>query len=134
MKPHSQNSACPIARTLEILGDHWTLVILRDLFMGKSRFQEFLDSPEAIGASILTQRLKRLEKNGLVERSPYQTRPTRHQYHLTEAGVDTLPILQNLAGWALRHLPQVWQPPAGFFELTPESWRAWRQKLAAQGT
>lgn len=127
MKGHRTNSGCPIARGLEVLGDHWSLLVLRDLFMGKARFAEFLESPEAIASSILTHRLKRLEACGLVIRRSYQLRPTRYEYHLSEAGVDTLPILQQLALWAGRHLGAPWQPPAGFFDLTPQSWKAARQ-------
>ena len=130
MKQHSQSSLCPIAKTLELLGDHWTLLVLRDLFVGKTRFSEFLDSPEAIATSVLTRRLKKLEESGLVARRRYQQGPDRYEYHLSEAGVDTLTILQALAGWACRHLEPVWQPPAGFLELTPESWRSWREARA----
>lgn len=123
VKTHSASSGCPIARALEILGDQWTLLVLRDLFVGKCRFAEFLESPEAIASSILTNRLKRLESNGLVVRQRYQVKPNRYEYQLTEAGLDTLPILQNLARWAGRHLAPLWHPPEGFFELTPTSWR-----------
>lgn len=96
--------------------------------MGKTKFADFVNSPEAIATNILTNRLKKLEQAGLVERKAYQTRPTRYEYHLTDAGVDTIPILQSMAHWALRHHQDLWQPPEGFFQLTPDRWKAWRQR------
>lgn len=96
--------------------------MLRDLFMGKTRFADFLDSPEGIASSILTNRLKSLEAGGLVVRKSYQDRPVRYEYHLSSAGWDSLPILQSLATWASRHISPVWKPPERFFSLTPENW------------
>ncbi|MCA9796705.1 MAG: helix-turn-helix transcriptional regulator [Candidatus Eremiobacteraeota bacterium] len=117
-----ERSACPAAATLDILGDRWTILVLRDLFVGKKRFAEFLASPEEISTNILAARLKRLEGLGLVEREPYQDKPVRYQYRLTVKGADTLPILQAVARWGNQHLEGTWQPPAGFYDLTPESW------------
>lgn len=116
-------SACPVAVGLEVLGDRWTLLVLRDLFMGKSRFGDFLESPEGIPTNTLADRLKRLEDVGMVERQPYQERPVRYRYRLTERGSDTLPILQALVRWTRKHNPGTWSPPAGFDEMTPEEWR-----------
>lgn len=116
-------SACPVAVGLEVLGDRWTLLVLRDLFMGKSRFGDFLESPEGIPTNTLADRLKRLEEVGMVERQPYQERPIRYRYRLTERGSDTLPILQALVRWTRKHNPGTWSAPAGFDEMTPEEWR-----------
>lgn len=117
-----ERSPCPAAATLDILGDRWTILVLRDLFIGKRRFAEFLTSPEEISTNILAARLKRLEGLGLVQRERYQDKPVRYQYRLTAKGADTLPILQAVARWGNKHLQGTWQPPAGFYDLTPESW------------
>jgi DNA-binding HxlR family transcriptional regulator len=92
-------SDCPVACTLDLIGDRWTLLIVRDLFKGKHRFSEFLGSDEGIKSNILTDRLKRLERAGLVKRSRYEDRPPRHQYHLTDAGRSLSPVLQALYSW-----------------------------------
>lgn len=126
MQTPCERSYCPIAVTLDLLGDRWTLLVLRDLFMGKKRFAEFLGSPEGISTNILSERLRRLEKHGLVERREYQQTPSRYEYRLTERGAGTLPILQAAAHWAGRHFGGLWTPPAGFFQLTPEAWLAHR--------
>jgi DNA-binding HxlR family transcriptional regulator len=105
-------SACPIAGALDILGDRWTLLVIRDLlFLGKRRFGELLGSPEGIPTNILTDRLRRLEEGGVVEKIPYQLRPPRYEYQLTEKGRDLFPVLRTLAEWSLRHLPTVEPPP-----------------------
>ncbi|MEW6284571.1 MAG: helix-turn-helix domain-containing protein [Candidatus Eremiobacterota bacterium] len=115
-----ERSPCPVAAGLDLLGDRWTLVVLRDLFRGLSRFGDFLESPEGISTNILAERLKRLECAGLIERRRYQERPPRDEYALTRRGAETLPILQALARWANRHLEGTWLPPGEFFEWTPD--------------
>lgn len=107
-------SGCPIASTLDIVGDKWTLVIVRDLLTGKTKFGEFLDSPEGIPTNILSARLKRMEEAGLVTRAPYQTRPLRHAYELTAKGAALLPALQEICRWANAHIPGTWAPPESF--------------------
>lgn len=110
----SLRSGCPIATTLDIVGDRWTLVIVRDLINGKRRFGQFLDSPEGITTSVLADRLARLETCGLVTRSPYQQGPTRHEYELTEMGAALRPVLQDICRWANRYIPGTWTPPERF--------------------
>jgi DNA-binding HxlR family transcriptional regulator len=73
-------SGCPIATTLDLLGDRWTLVIVRDMVMGKKRFGDFLKSPERIPTNILTDRLARLAEFGLLEKRSYQDNPVRFEY------------------------------------------------------
>lgn len=108
-------SLCPIAGALDILGDTWTLLVLRDLlFYDKHRFADFLASPEGISTNILTERLNRLERCGLIERRRYQRRPRRDEYLLTARGHDLLPVLRELIKWGQRHVPGVAQkPPPG---------------------
>lgn len=107
-------SGCPIATTLDLLGDRWTLVIVRDMLTGKSRFAEFLASPERITTNILSDRLSAMEADGLVEREPYQERPIRYAYRLTEAGTALLPALQAICRWANKYRPETWVPPQSF--------------------
>jgi len=110
-------SPCPIATTLDVLGDRWSLVIVRDMFIGKKRFAEFLDSPEAITTSVLTDRLMTLEAAGLVERQAYQERPTRYEYLLTANGRALLPVLQEICRWASKTMPGTWTPPERFMKM-----------------
>ena len=117
-------SACPIANALDLLGDRWTLLVIRDLtFLGKRRFGELLSSPEGIPTNILTDRLRRLEEGGLVEKVPYQLRPPRYEYQLTAKGRDLFPVLRALAEWALRHVPAVEAPPPELLEKYGEKFR-----------
>jgi DNA-binding HxlR family transcriptional regulator len=114
-------SPCPIAGALDFLGDTWTLLVMRDLlFYDKHRFAEFLDSPEGISTNILAERLKRLERCGLVVRRRYQMRPPRDEYYLTVRGHDLLPVLKELIKWGQRYVPGVAQkPPASFRGIAP---------------
>jgi DNA-binding HxlR family transcriptional regulator len=105
-------SNCPIAAALDVLGDRWTLLVLRDvLLLGKSRFQEFQESPEGISSNTLTERLERLERHGLLVREAYQERPIRHRYVATPRGRDLLPLLREAALWGMRHVPGTAQVP-----------------------
>ena len=105
-------SNCPIAAALDLLGDRWTLLVLRDvLLLGKSRFQEFQESPEGISSNTLTDRLERLERHGLLVREVYQERPVRHRYVVTPKGRDLLPLLREAARWGMRHVPGTFQVP-----------------------
>ena len=117
MKTPSSRSGCPIATTLDCLGDSWTLVIVRDMLTGKKRYGQFLDSPEGITTNILANRLSRMEELGLITKAPYQTNPVRNEYTLTEAGHDLTPLIQNMCRWANKHYPDTWVPPKSFMEL-----------------
>lgn len=110
-------SDCPIANALDLLGDKWTLLVVRDLlFGGKRRFGEFLASPEGIPTNILTERLRRLEDHGIVVKVPYPSRPQRYEYRLTTKGTDLLPILSAMSAWANRHIPGTMIPPPEVLE------------------
>ena len=118
--PHQLRSLCPIAGALDILGDTWTLLVLRDLlFYDKHRFAEFLDSPEKISTNILAERLKRLERGGLIERRQYQDHPPRDEYYLTTRGHDLLPLLREMTKWGKQHVPGVAQKPPSAFTVAP---------------
>ncbi|MDX1489184.1 MAG: helix-turn-helix domain-containing protein [Acidiferrobacterales bacterium] len=109
-------SGCPIASTLDLVGDKWTLIIVRDMVTGKKRFGEFMDSPEGIKTNILTSRLRKMEEAGLVERKAYQRNPARFEYLLTERGHALLPVLQEMCRWANAHIGDTWTPPGWFME------------------
>lgn len=107
-------SRCPIATTLDMVGDRWSLIIVRDMLNGKARFGEFLQSPEKIATSVLTDRLDRLVAVGVVEARAYQDNPARYEYGLTELGEGMLPILQEICRWANRFRPETWPAPETF--------------------
>lgn len=110
--PAERRSGCPISSTLDLLGDKWTLLVVRDLlFRRRRRFGELLESPEGIPTNILSDRLRRLEEHGVVEKSLYSSRPQRYEYRLTAMGADLFPVLRAMAEWGLRHLPGTAAPP-----------------------
>lgn len=98
-------SVCPIANTLDLVGDKWSLLVVRDLLRGKRTYGELLDSPEGIPTNILADRLRRLEEAGLIESSAYQERPVRYAYGLTEKGAELGEILLALVKWGKKHIP-----------------------------
>lgn len=110
----NRRSTCPIACSLDLIGDKWTLLVLRDiLFFKKTRFDEFLDSPEKISTNILTDRLHKLEAAGLITKAPYSNHRLRMAYSATEKGASLAPILKQLVEWGLKNLEDtaVRKPP-----------------------
>ena len=112
----SERSGCPIASTLDLVGDKWSLVIVRDMVTGKKRFGEFMASPEGIKTNILTSRLRRMEETGLVEKRAYQANPPRFEYILTDRGEALLPVLQEMCRWANKFIDDTWIPPNSFMQ------------------
>jgi DNA-binding HxlR family transcriptional regulator len=102
--------ACSIARALEVIGERWTLLILRDAFLGVRRFDDFQRSL-GIARNVLNTRLRRLVDAGLLERRRYQERPERFEYRLTERGIDLWPSIVALMQWGDRHLAGDDGPP-----------------------
>ena len=96
------NMQCPIARSLERVGEWWSILILRDAFLGLNRFDQFHESL-GIAPNILTRRLKTLVEAGLLERRRYSARPPRDEYVLTQAGRDFRPVLWALLAWGNKH-------------------------------
>ncbi len=95
---------CPIARTLDVVGDRWTILILRDLVVdGPRKFQDFERSLRGISPNTLSTRLKRLEEEGIIERRFYEQHPPRAEYLLTDKGSDFRPVLRALLEWGQRH-------------------------------
>jgi DNA-binding HxlR family transcriptional regulator len=89
---------CSVARALSVVGDRWTLLILRDCFMGTRRFEQF-QRQLGITRHRLSQRLARLVEQGILTRKPYQQRPLRHEYRLTRKGLALYPVMLSLAAW-----------------------------------
>jgi DNA-binding HxlR family transcriptional regulator len=99
-----RRSGCPISIALELLGDAWSLLIVRDLmFKGRQRFNEFLAGEEGIASNILAARLRRLEGAGIVERRPDEDDRRRQIYRLTAKGIDLAPVLVELVLWSAKH-------------------------------
>lgn len=99
----SRRSHCPVACTLEVVGDRWTLLLVRDLLKGKKRYSEFLESEEKIPTNILADRLKILEENGIVEKVLYSDHPPRAEYLITEIGKELGEIIKAMYKWGHKH-------------------------------
>jgi DNA-binding HxlR family transcriptional regulator len=102
---------CSVARTLEIVGERWTLLIVRDALTGVTRFDGFLNSLP-IARNVLSDRLNGLVDHGVLERVRYQDRPPRYEYLLTARGRELMPVIMVLMEWGDRHLPIAPGPPA----------------------
>jgi DNA-binding HxlR family transcriptional regulator len=104
---------CSIARTLELIGERWSLLAIRELMLGSTRFDQivrFTGAPR----DVLTARLRKLEEAGFIERHKYQDRPARYEYHLTERGRSLLPVITVLRDWGDRNLARPEGPPMPF--------------------
>jgi DNA-binding HxlR family transcriptional regulator len=96
------NDSCSVARTLEIIGERWTLLVLREAFLGVRRFDE-LQRNTGVARNILAARLRKLVESRILERRQYQDRPPRFEYRLTERGLDLYPAIVALLQWGDRH-------------------------------
>ena len=96
---------CPVARTLDLIGERWTILLLRDLLLeGPRRFQDFQASLPGVAPNILSARLKAMEDNGLIRRQLYSERPPRVQYLLTDKGKSLGPIVKAMRDWGTKNL------------------------------
>jgi DNA-binding HxlR family transcriptional regulator len=102
----ARRSPCPIACALDTLGDKWTLLVIRDLFLGRKRFKDFCASPEKIPTNILSDRLNRLVDRGLVQPMPLEESPGRQGYALTEKGLALESVIRALLQWGLEWEPE----------------------------
>ncbi|RLU00730.1 winged helix-turn-helix transcriptional regulator [Ketobacter sp.] len=135
-KQHGQISDCPIALGLDSIGDHWSLLIVRDLLFGKHEFREFLDSDESISSNILTDRLGKLQEQGIVAWRYHPDSRKRKLYYLTCKGKDLIHVLVPLVRWALKYhgdearIPPAQQAalasgPEGFIQATLAALEDW---------
>ena len=99
-----RRSSCPGACALDLVGDKWTLLVVRDLLRGRHTFKELLAADEGIPTNILADRLKKMEASGLVEARPYQDKPVRWRYQLTAKGRDLEYVLAAVARWGKKHI------------------------------
>ncbi len=100
----SYQQKCPVAKTLDLIGERWTILILRDLFLhGPRRYQDFQDSLAGAAPNTLSARLKAMEAEGLIARRLYSEHPPRLEYHLTEKGKSLRPVLKALREWGQQH-------------------------------
>jgi DNA-binding HxlR family transcriptional regulator len=130
-------SGCPVNISLEVFGDRWSLLIVRDLMVrGFTTFQDFLESGEGIATNILADRLKKLRRSGIVTSERDASDGRRVIYRLTEKGIDLAPVMLELLIWGARH-EQTGAPPAVIAEMAmnrravlEEAWRRWRERVA----
>ena len=103
--PRSHRSPCPVACSLDIIGDKWTMLVVRDLFFGAERYKDFTSSPEGIPTNILAERLKRLQEHDVVEQVAASDGSRHSAYRLTSKGEGLKPVLMALRDWGL-----AWEP------------------------
>ena len=99
-----KRSPCPVACALDLLGDKWTLLVVRDMFCGRTYFNEFCRSPEHVATNILADRLEKLVQEGLVEKYLATEVPAREAYRLTSKGKSLEPVLEAVAKWGLANI------------------------------
>lgn len=104
------DQTCSVARALEVVGERWTLLILRNAFLGVKRFED-MQRNLGVARNVLTTRLERLVEEGVLERRLYQERPVRHEYVLTQKGRDLWPVIDALMSWGDEYAPSPGGPP-----------------------
>lgn len=111
VKAVGMRSRCPVAGALDVIGDKWTLLIIRDMLMlGAGQYQDFLRAPEKISTNILADRLKKLEAAGVIQKRQYQNNPVRYLYSLTPMGEDLRPVMMALVKWGGAHIDGSFAP------------------------
>jgi DNA-binding HxlR family transcriptional regulator len=110
MLGRTYDQVCSIAGTLEVLGERWTLLVIRDVFNGRRRFEQMQENL-GVARNVLSARLQWLVDEGILEKRPYQERPPRFEYFLTEKGLDLWPVMISVQAWGDRHLAGDAGPP-----------------------
>jgi len=110
-RKQKRRSDCPINFALEIFGDKWSLLVIRDLmFLGKTTYGEFLKGPEGIATNILADRLERLEASGIISKAADPDNGTKFVYSLAERGLDLIPVMLEIVTWSGKHDPKTAAP------------------------
>jgi DNA-binding HxlR family transcriptional regulator len=118
----THRSQCALASALDLIGDKWSMVVIRGFLVGHSRYGDFLKDDERISTNILADRLRLLESAGIIERYRGTGTPAHPQYRLTRKGADLLPVLQALANWGFATIPGRWRPPHWFLSAKPSDY------------
>ena len=106
----NNRSTCPVSTALEIVGDQWSMLIIRDLFLQRVSFKDFLIAPENISTNILTDRLHKLLRYKLIAFQLHPKNKKIKQYYLTEAGLELYPLIYELSMWSKKHLKMTFHP------------------------
>lgn len=134
-KSRSDKSSCPISYSLDLFGDRWTLLVLRDLILhGKARYAEFQASDEKIASNILADRLQRLETHGIIRRQPDPHDARQKICVITKKGLGLTPVLLEIAAWGATHDPETGAPDgfaAGFYADREGYYGHHRERIAA---
>lgn len=110
-KTDCRQSGCPIAFTLDVIGDKWSLLVIRDMvFLGKKNYGEFLESSEKIASNILSDRLKRLEEDEIITKAQDPENQKKYIYELTPKGIDLIPMILEVILWGAKHDPKTAAP------------------------
>ena len=110
MLKRDYDQVCSVARSLEVLGERWTLLVVRDIFHGKRRF-DTIQEDLGVARNVLATRLSRLVEEDILEKRPYQERPARYEYFLTEKGLELWPVMVAMMHWGDRWLATDEGPP-----------------------
>lgn len=133
MKREDNKSSCPINLTMEIIGDSWSMLIIRDMAaLGKTTFGEFLDAEERIGPSVLTDRLNHLERKEIIKKEPNEQDKRKYTYTLTKKGLNLLPILYEVAVWGSSNQSDSEAPDAWYESMKYDKemvLQLWREAL-----
>ncbi len=138
-QPECCRSVCPVANALDVLGDRWTLLVIRDLMlMNKHEFREFLGGPESVATNILSDRLKRLLCTGVIDQKSHPKHKNKKIYYLTQKGKDLMPVLLEMALWggtyhaspkmSKAHFLKLKRDPKKFMRETLKQIKAWEEK------
>ena len=110
LKIRDNRSGCPISTCLEIIGDNWSLILIRDLFLERTTFTEFMNSPEKISSNILSDRINKLQKYNIIEYRLHPQNRKVKQYYLTKSGIKLYPLIYDLIIWSKQHLDMKYLP------------------------
>ena len=132
-KSHCQSTHCPVACALDLIGDHWTLLIIRDLLMwNRHEFSELLEADEGISTNILSDRLKKLQDEGIIDSIPHPASKRRKLIYLTDKGKDLIHVMMDIAVWSNRWLPERSRIPPHLLEMMEGDLEGFKRGILAK--